>query len=211
MHTIKDICNHHGLKERFVRRCLSSMEDVFKPHITRGDRLAIILDSNGFVLFDRVKQLKEKGVAIPEIAKALRKDLGKVEQEVGTEVKNKVDTLGKVPGGKVGNEPLSLDSETWKTLNKQLLDLTREKGELATRNAELEGQVKLLEYQSSSTRSIDELSAKIEALSKQSKRGQKDFEEREDRGGEKKNREEKKKDKQKGKGKKRKKFKDRFK
>jgi hypothetical protein len=198
MHTIKDICSHHGLKERFVRRCISAMDDVFSPHITRGDRLAIILDSNGFVLFDRVKQLKEKGVAIPEIAKALRKDLGKIEKVVENRVETKADMLGKVPGGKVGNEPVNLDSEAWKSLNNQVLDLTREKGELATKNAELEGKVRLLEYQANSTRSIEELSAKIEALSKQSKPTQTDISKNESRG-------EGKKDKQKGEGKKNKK------
>ena len=69
--TIKEIQQQTGLKERFLRRCMDGLKDIFDPYITRGENNAILFNESALVLFDRIKQLKEDDLTIPEIRKRL--------------------------------------------------------------------------------------------------------------------------------------------
>jgi len=80
---LKDIQKKTGLNERFLRRCLVDMRDVFEPHIGRGENNTLLFDESALVLFDRIKQLKADGLNIPEIRKRLGYRPGKPEKEGG--------------------------------------------------------------------------------------------------------------------------------
>ncbi len=68
---IKDIAEQTGLKELFVRRCIREMKDFFEPHIERGVKNSLVLDSNIMPIFDKIKQDKEKGISLSTIKKNL--------------------------------------------------------------------------------------------------------------------------------------------
>lgn len=67
MYSIKDISERTGLKITFIRRCLTILQDLFKPHIKRGNFNQILIDPNGLVIFDKIKQMKEQKLSLPEI------------------------------------------------------------------------------------------------------------------------------------------------
>jgi hypothetical protein len=69
--TLKEIQHQTGLKERFLRRCMDGLKDIFDPYITRGENNAILFNDSALVLFDRIKQLKEDDLTIPEIRRRL--------------------------------------------------------------------------------------------------------------------------------------------
>ena len=71
LYTLKDIQQHTGLKERFLRRCMDGLRDILAPHITRGENNALLFNESALVVFDQVKQLKEDDLTIPEIRKHL--------------------------------------------------------------------------------------------------------------------------------------------
>jgi len=67
MFTIYELSNNTGLKVDFIRKCLKSLKPFFDSYLVRGDNNSILFDSNSLVIFDKIKQLKEEGLAIPEI------------------------------------------------------------------------------------------------------------------------------------------------
>ncbi len=70
--TIKDIQKQTGLKDNFIRRCLSHMKDIFEPHISRGENNTLLFDDSVYPLFNRIKQLKENdNLTLPEIERRL--------------------------------------------------------------------------------------------------------------------------------------------
>ncbi|MCP4051086.1 MAG: hypothetical protein GY730_10320, partial [bacterium] len=85
---IKDIAEKTGLKELFVRRCIREMKDFFEPHIERGVKNSLVLDSNVMPIFDKIKQDKDKGISLSTIRKNLlnssdlqSEDIVKVQQK----------------------------------------------------------------------------------------------------------------------------------
>lgn len=73
-HTIKDIAKHTGLTVNFIRRCISTMRDIFKPHTSKGFNNTVVFDDNGLVLFDKIKQLKTDRLTLPAIKQRLSPD-----------------------------------------------------------------------------------------------------------------------------------------
>jgi hypothetical protein len=154
MHTIRDISKHHGLKERFVRRCLEALNDVFTPHITRGKQNAILLDDSAFVIFDKIKQLKDKNLSTTEISKAIKETMGNT-----MEIKEKHSVND-------GNQSGKLKAEENKDIpiSDYVRELLEKNADLRVENERLNGQVKLLEYKQESVNSLANLTAKIDAL-----------------------------------------------
>ncbi|MCP3927313.1 MAG: hypothetical protein GY714_32550 [Desulfobacterales bacterium] len=72
MFTIKDLEKKTGLKASFIRRCNSCLKDVLEPHTSRGDSNRILYDNNALIIFDKIKQLKEKSIALSIIEKEIR-------------------------------------------------------------------------------------------------------------------------------------------
>jgi DNA-binding transcriptional MerR regulator len=75
MHEINDVIKYTGLKDKFIRKCLTMFKDILEPYVHRGTFNKILIDDSGLVLFDRIRQLKEEGLSIPQIQKRLSKSL----------------------------------------------------------------------------------------------------------------------------------------
>ena len=73
MNRIEDIKKLTGFETHFIRRLLNDLRDIFDPHIKRGDSNAILIEAGGMVIFDQIKQMKDKGFSIPQIKKELEK------------------------------------------------------------------------------------------------------------------------------------------
>ena len=84
MPTIKDIHKHTGLSIDFIRKCLTEMETLFKPFRSSGNNNAIIIDKDGMLLFDQIKQLKEQDWTIPQIRERLEQSLNATQTSTET-------------------------------------------------------------------------------------------------------------------------------
>ncbi|KJR43531.1 hypothetical protein MCHI_000571 [Candidatus Magnetoovum chiemensis] len=67
MFTIDYIAKNMGLTVAFIRKCLKQLDAILKPHYIRGDSNQIMFTENGYIIFDQIKQLKEKGLNINAI------------------------------------------------------------------------------------------------------------------------------------------------
>lgn len=83
--TIQSIISYTGLSYSFITKCLKAMPEIFDTYSIRGDNNSILLDNNALVIFDKIKQLKEKGYTIATTKLELMKNLNKQEK---TEVEN---------------------------------------------------------------------------------------------------------------------------
>ncbi|MBF0231086.1 MAG: hypothetical protein HQK63_16070 [Desulfamplus sp.] len=75
MFTIDYIANNMGLTVAFIRKCLKNLDSILKPHYNRGDSNQIIFTESGYIIFDQIKQLKEKGLNINTIKEHLERQL----------------------------------------------------------------------------------------------------------------------------------------
>ena len=171
MLTLKDISTQYGLPEKFLRRCVASMKDELDPFLTRGDRNAMLFKTASSGIFEQIKIFKNEGVSIPEIVKAIKKNLashqtniqpktlgGKVGQTpemLGKEIVKSPETLGR----KVGQTPVTLDGviiETPEMLGKnnnlellfeRILEITNDKNKVELDKKDLEYRLKRNEDQ----------------------------------------------------------------
>ena len=74
MYTIQDLSSETGLTVSFIRRCLKAFARLFEPHLKRGNFNQILLDVEGYVLFDKIKQLKQRELSLPEIQHYLEQE-----------------------------------------------------------------------------------------------------------------------------------------
>jgi len=70
MQTLQEFTQQNGLKTAFVRKCLNSIQ-LLAPHIHRGEKNKLLLDDDALRIFDRIKELKEEGLSLPDIQKQL--------------------------------------------------------------------------------------------------------------------------------------------
>ena len=78
MLTIDDISKQTGLKYSFLIKCLNRSEHlkpILKLHVSRGANNSWLFKSGAYAIFGRIKDLKEQGMNLPEIAKNLESDL----------------------------------------------------------------------------------------------------------------------------------------
>jgi len=101
MNKLEDIAKLTGLKEAFLRRCIGRYQKAFEPHTKRGDKNSLLFDDNAVVLFDKIKQLKEKGLNLNEIDKEINMINSKTNKHSETEHPNIDDTLLKIIEEKV--------------------------------------------------------------------------------------------------------------
>jgi len=63
--TVKDIEQYTGLDYHYILKCIRELPDVFTIKvIERGENNSILFDSNAFVLFDQIKQMKESNKSL---------------------------------------------------------------------------------------------------------------------------------------------------
>lgn len=75
MTTVKQLSQQTGLTVSFIRKCLDSLPDILKQHTQRGSKNAVLIDANGLVIFERIRQLKQEGRVLPDIKTALETEL----------------------------------------------------------------------------------------------------------------------------------------
>lgn len=80
-HTIQDVGEYTGLKIDFIRKCIKHLSAILEPYISRGDKNCMLFDSNALVIFDQVKQLKERGFILNSIEQELSKQLPNMQQD----------------------------------------------------------------------------------------------------------------------------------
>lgn len=80
-YSINDLADYTGLKIDFIRKCTKYFEDILEPYTDRGDKNSIMFDSNALIIFDRVRQMKEKGLNIKAIGDYLEDELAAAEKE----------------------------------------------------------------------------------------------------------------------------------
>lgn len=81
-YSINDLAEYTGLKTDFIRKCIKTFEDILGEYIERGDKNSLVFDSNALVIFDRIKQLKEKGLTVKTIGEYLNEELVAAEKKV---------------------------------------------------------------------------------------------------------------------------------
>lgn len=75
MLTIEELSKHTGLSINFLRKCQNKISDILKPYIKRGNKNKLLFDNNAVVLFNEIRQMKERGLSIPDIKSGLEKSL----------------------------------------------------------------------------------------------------------------------------------------
>jgi hypothetical protein len=144
MININELSERTGLRITFIRKCLNILNDVLDPYIQRGDFNKILFDSSGVVIFDKIKQLKDDGLSIPEIRKNLEKTI-KSNQNVGIKVDKTSTQSG--DGIDLFDKVLELHQQVVEEKEKRIKDYTEKDiiiKELEKKNQELTSMFKLL-------------------------------------------------------------------
>lgn len=80
-YSVNDIADFTGLKVDFIRKCIKYFEEILEPHLDRGDKNSLMFDSSALVIFDRIKQMKDKGLTVKAIGDYLQEELIAAEKE----------------------------------------------------------------------------------------------------------------------------------
>ncbi len=68
---IDDVSKSTGLSKPFINKCLREMKDIFLPYMSKGENNCNLFDSNSLVIFDQIKQDKDKRLSLSQIKKHL--------------------------------------------------------------------------------------------------------------------------------------------
>jgi len=90
MFTIDYIAKNMGLTVAFIRKCLKQLDSILKPHCIRGDSNQIMFTENGYIIFDQIKQLKEKGLNINAIKAHLEQQLNSDSQQIDKAIQDDI-------------------------------------------------------------------------------------------------------------------------
>ena len=80
MFTIKYIADDTGLSIPYIRKCLEQLDEILKPHYTKGACNKIQFSQNGYIIFDQIKQLKAQGLNLTAIKERLEQSLKECKQ-----------------------------------------------------------------------------------------------------------------------------------
>ncbi|MBF0231189.1 MAG: hypothetical protein HQK63_16600 [Desulfamplus sp.] len=75
MFTVEALSNATGLTIPYIRKCLKSMDSILKPHYKKGEFNRIIFDQSGYVIFLKIKQMKDQGLLMGKIKANLEQQL----------------------------------------------------------------------------------------------------------------------------------------
>jgi len=95
MFTIEYIAKDTGLSVPFIRKCVKQLENILKPHCTKGDFGRILFTESGYVIFDQIKQLKAQGLNIAVIKEVLEQEIhqkSKHDEADGQNIVNHIST-----------------------------------------------------------------------------------------------------------------------
>ena len=142
MLSIQELSNRTGLNISFIRKCINQMKPILSPYTKHGKDNMLLFDSNAVVIFDKIQQLKEQSLTLPEIEKQLKNLKLQTKQSNQT---NGLDPL------QTASKP-QVDYEDSKLFNKllEVLKQSEEKSqriiELERINQQLQGTLKLLPH-----------------------------------------------------------------
>lgn len=144
--SIKGIAAHTGLTPAYIAKCIEKLSPFLNPHCRRGDKNSRLFTSTGLVIFDQVKQMKERGLSLPEIYKQLENTMGSVKPDTAVNIETDVNTI-ETPTGEVIQLLKDHQRELKEEMEKRLR-LQAEKDEiireLTRENEAMAGAVKLL-------------------------------------------------------------------
>ena len=75
MFTVQNIADATNLTPSFIHKCIKHMDNLLKPHYSKGEYNKIYFNQSGYVFFLKIKQLKEEGLLIGAIKANLDKQL----------------------------------------------------------------------------------------------------------------------------------------
>lgn len=77
MWTIKDLTERFSLTEKQVRTRLTALDPLLSSHCKTGKQNAILLDDDGFKLFERLIHIEKQGITTKDAVKQMADELGK--------------------------------------------------------------------------------------------------------------------------------------
>lgn len=101
-HTIDDIATHTSLTTDFINRAHSKLSGFFRDHRAYGDNNQVRFSDSGLTIWDRIAQLKFDNKNLPEISRALDKDLQNQPPNPFHDSKTGSQTLHKASSNLVG-------------------------------------------------------------------------------------------------------------
>ena len=75
MLTINELSKRTGLSVDYIRSCQKQMGDILTPYIHQGSMNQCWFDRRGVVIFEKIKQLKDQGLSLPDIAVGFQKEI----------------------------------------------------------------------------------------------------------------------------------------
>ena len=77
-YTIKDLQKKSGFSLPLLRKILNEIQPLMEEHFVKGEKNALMFDSNALIIIDQVKQMKESGMNLPSIKKELEKSINTI-------------------------------------------------------------------------------------------------------------------------------------
>lgn len=130
MWTIKDLTERFSLTEKQVRTRLTALDPILDGHCKTGKQNAILLDDDGFKLFERLIHIESQGITTKDAVKQMADELGKPY------------TNGQNPQGQAGATESQAEVKQWAelaiaTLQERINALERDKAYLQRQVEEL--------------------------------------------------------------------------
>jgi len=91
--SIKGIAAYTGLTPAYIGKCIEKLSLFLDPHCQRGDRNSRVFTSTGLMIFDQVKQMKERGLSLPEIYKQLENTMEGMKTDTPANIVTDVETI----------------------------------------------------------------------------------------------------------------------
>jgi len=86
MYSIQELSKRTNLDISFIRKCKNTFKQIIDPHIQRGEKNKLLFTDNALIIFDRIGQMKNSGLSIPEIQKQFKHDFQTVQTGVSKDV-----------------------------------------------------------------------------------------------------------------------------
>jgi len=90
MYSIQELSKRTNLDISFIRKCKNTFKQIIDPHIQRGEKNKLLFTDNALIIYDRIAQMKQEGLSIPEIQKQFKHNFQTVQTGVSKDVQTGV-------------------------------------------------------------------------------------------------------------------------
>lgn len=90
-YTIKDLQKKSGFSLPLLRKILNEIQPVMDEHFVKGEKNALLFNSNALIVIDQIKQMKDSGMNLPSIKKEIEKSIN-TKSSVKTEEETHINT-----------------------------------------------------------------------------------------------------------------------